>query len=132
MGLIQRLYLFTVTGIALVILVFSLLFWFLNALNSAMEKVDYTQRVGEVVDQLQLHIFEKKLNLAYPDSSDWLTDQDRFLAVIEAAPVLTPSQQTLQNSIINQNASLIILFKQIQQVSEQFPKSQIESHLNTR
>ncbi|WP_413701255.1 hypothetical protein ACLKMH_06050 [Psychromonas sp. KJ10-10] len=132
MGLIQRLYLFTITGFVLVMIVFSLIFWFLNALNSAMEKVDYTQQVGEVVDQLQLHIFEKKLNLAYPDTNDWLTDQERFLEIVEVAPLLSPSQQTLQNSIINQNASLIILFKQIQQVSQQFPKSKIESHLNTR
>lgn len=132
MGLIQRLYLFTIAGLGLVIVVFTLLFWFLNALNSAMEKVDYTQRVGEVVDQLQLHIFEKKLNLSYQGTHDWLTDQERFLDVIEGAPILTPAQQTLQNSIISQNTSLIILFKHIQQVAEEFPKSNIESHLNTR
>jgi diguanylate cyclase (GGDEF)-like protein len=132
MGLIQRLYLFTVAGITMVIIVFSLLFWFLGALNNAMEKVDYTQRIGEVVDQLQMHVFERKVNLSYQDSQDWFVDQERFTAVIQTAPMLSSEQQTLHNSIVSQNASLIILFKQIQQVTEKFPKSKIQSHLNAR
>ena len=132
MGLIQRLYLFTVAGITMVIIVFSLLFWFLGALNNAMEKVDYTQRIGEVVDQLQMHVFERKVNLSYQDSQDWFVDQERFTAVIQRRQCSALNKQTLHNSIVSQNASLIILFKQIQQVTEKFPKSKIQSHLNAR
>lgn len=132
MGLIKRLYLFTFAGIILITIVMSLLFWFLNALNSAMEKVDYTQRIGEVVDQLQLHVFERETNLSYREAHDWFVDQERFMNLIQTAPILSSKQQTLQNSIVSQNASLIILFKHIQQVTEKFPESKISSHLNAR
>ncbi|MFT6986823.1 MAG: hypothetical protein ACJAT7_002667 [Psychromonas sp.] len=60
MSLTQRLYLFTAMGFGLMIIVFDLLFRSWNTLNIAMDKVDYTQRVGEIVNQLQLHIFTKQ------------------------------------------------------------------------
>ena len=132
MSLTQRLYLFSVAGFGLLIIVFSILFWSWNALNITMEKVDYTQRVGEVVDQLQLNIFTRQVALSHKSSTTWLASQKRFTEVIDSSPLLTPQQQTLQNSIISQNGSLMILFKQIQQLSDQFPHSKIESHLNAR
>ncbi len=132
MGLTQRLYLFTVAGFGLMIIVFSILFWSWKSLNIAMEKVDYTQRVGEVVDQLQLHIFTRQGALSHQKSDTWLTEQKRFTEVISSAPALTAQQQTLQNSIMSQNGSLIILFKQIQQLSDQYTHNKIEAHLNVR
>ncbi|WP_051303464.1 sensor domain-containing diguanylate cyclase [Psychromonas aquimarina] len=132
MGLTQRLYLFSLACFGLMITVFYIIFWSWITLSTAMSQVDYTQRVGEAVDQLQLNIFKEHVSSLKDWPDTWMADQQNFTRIISSAPALTPQQQTLHNSIVSQNGSLIILFKQIKKIAPEDKSGKIAAHLNAR
>ncbi|WP_019616927.1 diguanylate cyclase [Psychromonas ossibalaenae] len=132
MGLIQRLYLFSLACFGLMTTVFYIIFWSWITLSTAISQVDYTQRVGEAVDQLQLNIFKDHVSSLKDSPDAWLADQKAFTRIISSTPALTPQQQTLHNSIVSQNGSLIILFKQIKKIAAEGMHGKIVDHLNAR
>ncbi|PKF63757.1 hypothetical protein CW745_02645 [Psychromonas sp. psych-6C06] len=132
MGFTQRLYLFSFAGFGLMVIILSILAGSWNSLNIAMEKVDYTQRVSGAVNDLQLNIFTDQANRTPQKAADWFAGQRHFTNIISSVPTLTPRQQTLQNAIINQHSSIIILFRQVEYLVTDANKAEISDHLYAR
>ena len=133
MGLTRRLYLFTTTAaiIALAVALSLILSW--QTVNLALEKEDYARQVEGKVYLLQQNILtEQSSHLAHNFDQNWLDVHEDLTEHLSKATPLKARQQTLKNSIVSQNKSLLLLYKQLKKFSPIQKTSAIETHLTTR
>ena len=132
MGLTQRVYAFIVGFILVAAFVIANLILSWQSVNLALNRVEHTQMIGAHVDHIERYLITSNLNFGLQDKNIWEQYQRDLTNLLSSAPEFTASMQTLYNSINNQNQSMKILYKHLQELENTGKSSQIKNHLINR
>ena len=131
MGLSRRLLYLTISTIFMVLVVTISFYWSWKQINLSLERDEYAKKVEQQVFLLQKNTLLEPISIISPNSQ-WLKNHAALSEVLTNVPELAPAQQSIQNSLVAQNRSLGILYRQLQRLSIQHQDSKIQKHLTDR
>lgn len=131
-NLSQKIYLFSISGCLLFIILVGSVFWSSYAVELAFSRDKYAQQVNNQAHILKQHLVSDNIYDKGYDPSRWLDSQRKLVALLKSSPQLTPHQQTFQNSITSQNKNVKRLFEQITKNKLVNASEAIKQHLKSR
>jgi len=132
MGLTHRLFAFIGGFILVAVLVIFNFVSSWQAVNLALARVEHAQKIGANVDHLERNLIIANLDYAASNQSDWIDYQQKLTTLLLSAPELTPSMQTLYNSINRQNQSMKILYQHLTNLTGSAKNLNTQTHLTNR
>jgi diguanylate cyclase (GGDEF)-like protein len=131
-SLLQRIYFFTLScGVLFAILVSSIL-WSAQKMELAFSRDDYAHQVESHANALKQLLISDDIYSHNYRADKWISSQIKLVNLLNAAPSLTPQQQTIQNSINSQNQSVKLLFSKINENQLKNASEVIKKHLKIR
>jgi len=131
MGLEKKLNIFILINILVVMAIgVTLLFAWLTT-NKSLTRMEYAEEIERTAFLLQRYIFTDNVS-AIDSRTPWLESQKQLSTLLKAPPEFDSSQQTFLNSIKSKNESILILYKQLQRLSETPSQEDIRGHLKSR
>lgn len=131
-SLSQRIYFFTISCCILFIGLVSSILLSSQTVELAFTREYYAQKVENHATILKQLIISSNLYNDNYNADEWLISQRKLANQLKLAPVLTPQQQTLQNSINSQNSSIKLLFDKISENQLTNASETIKKHLKAR
>jgi diguanylate cyclase (GGDEF)-like protein len=128
----RQIYFFTLSSCVLfVVLVISIL-WSTQVIDIALKREKYAHKVKDHTNILKQFIISESIYASNYNTVSWLTLDNKFNNLLRLAPILTPQQQTIQNSIESQNKNVLRLFNAINKNKLKNANEIIKKHLKIR
>jgi len=131
-SLTQRIYFFTVSCCILFSVIVGSILWSSQKVELAFSRENYTQKVANHANILKQLIISDNIYASNYNANNWLKLQGKLMSLLDSAPVLTPQQQIIQNSINSQSQSVKQLFRKINENQLIDASDSIKNHLKTR
>jgi len=131
-SLSQRIYFFTVSCCFLFATILASVIWSSQTVELAFARDSYAQEVDNQTNSLKQLVISDNIYSSSYSVSHWQSLQQKLTRLLKSSPKLTPSQQTVQNSIKSQNENLKRLFSQITENKLKNASTAIKVHLKAR
>jgi len=131
-SLSQRIYFFTLSCCVLFATILGSVIWSSQTVELAFARDSYAQQVDNQTNSLKQLVISDNIYSSSYSVSHWQSLQKKLTRLLKSSPKLTPSQQTVQNSIKSQNENLKRLFAQITKNKLKNASAAIKVHLKAR
>ncbi len=131
-SLSQRIYFFTLSCCVLFATILGSVIWSSQTVELAFARDSYAQQVDNQTNSLKQLVISDNIYSSSYSVSHWQSLQKKLTRLLKSSPKLTPSQQTVQNSIKSQNENLKRLFSQITKNKLKNASAAIKVHLKAR
>ena len=131
-SLSQRIYFFTLSCCVLFATILGSVIWSSQTVELAFARDSYAQQVDNQTNSLKQLVISDNIYSSSYSVSHWQSLQQKLTRLLKSSPKLTPSQQTVQNSIKSQNENLKRLFAQITKNKLKNASAAIKVHLKAR
>lgn len=132
LSLQQQILLFTLISSALFVVLVTSIIWSTQVVNITVKRVQYAHQVEDQTNVLKQFILSENIYSSDYNTDNWLALEEEFNTLLKLSPVLTPQQQTIQNSISSQNKSVQRLFNAIHKNKLKNANPAIKKHLKVR
>jgi len=106
--------------------------WSSHSVELAFARDNYAQQVDNQTNSLKQLIISDNIYASNYSVNHWQSLQQKLARLLNSPPKLSPSQQTVQNSIKSQNENLKRLFSQITKNKLKNASAAIKVHLKAR
>lgn len=131
-SLSKRIYFFTMSCCLLFAVIVSSILWSSQKVELAFSRNNYAQKVENHTNILKQLITSDDIYDINYNADNWLLSQSKLVNLLKSAPILTPQEQTIQNSIIRQSNNVKRLFNKISENKLKNANKTIKKHLQTR
>lgn len=132
LSLQQQILFFTLGNCVLFVVLVTSILWSTQVVNSTFNREQYALEVEDHSNILKQFILSENIYASDYNPNEWFALEDKFNEILLIAPILTPQQQTIQNSISSQNKGVQRLFNAINQNQLSNANQAIKKHLRER
>lgn len=119
-----------INGLVIVTIVWTLVHaW--QAVNESLKRMEYAEEIESSAHLLQQYISTEEISIVNVKSR-WLESQRSLSLLLKSPPELNAPQSTFFNSVKAKNESILILYRQLQRLSNASAQEDIKHHLRVR
>jgi len=131
-SLSERIYFFNICCCLLFVVLAISILWSSQKVELALSREAYTQKVSNLTNRLKQLIVSDDIYHSDYNADGWLSSQSKLIQLLKSAPILTPQQLTIQNSINSQSQNVKRLFTKINENKLKNANESIKKLLKTR
>lgn len=132
LSLQQQIVFFTLGNCLLFVVLVATILWSTQVVNMTLNREQYALKVEDHTNILKQYVLSEDIYASDYNPEEWFALEEKFNDILLVAPILTPQQQTIQNSISSQNKGVQRLFNAINQNQLIHASQAIKKHLRVR